>query len=88
MEDGRLSCSCLLPVSPVMCDSQWVQVVHSVLRASQRKLNLCLPFPPVSYIIPNFGMQTAICHVLHIRFLLGLFFEPEGGGGMVLRNVG
>jgi hypothetical protein len=56
--------------------------------ASKRKLNLCLPFPPVPYIIRNFGMPTSVCHVLDVRSLLDLFFQPEVGGGMVLRNIG
>jgi hypothetical protein len=62
MEDSRLSCSCHLPVRSVVCDSQWVLALHSVLRASQRVLNLCLPFPPVSHIIRNFGTPTAARH--------------------------
>jgi hypothetical protein len=28
------------------------------------------------------------CYLLHAGFLLGLFFGPENGGDMFLRNVG
>jgi hypothetical protein len=28
------------------------------------------------------------CHRIHADFLLGLCFDPEDGGDMVLRNVG
>jgi hypothetical protein len=27
------------------------------------------------------------CYLLHAGFLLGLFFDPEDGGDMFLRNV-
>jgi hypothetical protein len=29
----------------------------------------------------------SICYLLHADFLLGLFFYPEDGGDMLLRNV-
>jgi hypothetical protein len=28
------------------------------------------------------------CYLLHLNFLIGLFFDPENGGNMLLRNVG
>jgi hypothetical protein len=34
----------------------------------------------------NVLIETA-CYLLHDGFLLGLFFEPEGGGDMLLQNV-
>jgi hypothetical protein len=32
--------------------------------------------------------QNSTCYTLHSGFLLGLFFEPEDGGDMFLRDVG
>jgi hypothetical protein len=29
-----------------------------------------------------------LCYVLHAGFLLGLFFDPEDRGDMLLRNIG
>jgi hypothetical protein len=31
---------------------------------------------------------SAVCYLLHAGFLLGLYFDPENGGNMFLRNVG
>jgi hypothetical protein len=28
------------------------------------------------------------CYLLHVRFLLVLFYDPEDGGDIFLRNVG
>jgi hypothetical protein len=32
--------------------------------------------------------DCSVCYMLHAGFLLGLFFDPEDGGDMFLRNVG
>jgi hypothetical protein len=29
----------------------------------------------------------SVCHLLHSGFLLGLFFDPENGSDMLLRNI-
>jgi hypothetical protein len=29
-----------------------------------------------------------VCYLLHVGLLLGLFFDPEVGGDMFLRNAG
>jgi hypothetical protein len=34
------------------------------------------------------GMKDSVCYLLHVGFLLGLFFDPEDGGNMFLRNIG
>jgi hypothetical protein len=35
----------------------------------------------------HFGGTEAACHLFDAGFLLGLFFDPEDGGDMFLRNV-
>jgi hypothetical protein len=53
-----------------MSDSQWVLAFHSVLRASQRELTFCLPFP--SCLLYNQKCQHAdfpVCHLLSRWFL-------------------
>jgi hypothetical protein len=45
--------------------------------------NIILPKSPVQH-----ELQKSFCYLLHVGFLLGLFFEPEDGGDMFLRNVG
>jgi hypothetical protein len=37
-------------------------------------------------IIPR-NTSGSLCYLLHVGFLLGLFFDPEDGGDMFLRNV-
>jgi hypothetical protein len=32
--------------------------------------------------------QRSACYLLHIGFLLGLFFDPEDEGDMLLQNIG
>jgi hypothetical protein len=32
--------------------------------------------------------SSSVCHLFQGGFSLGLFFDPEGGGDMFLRNVG
>jgi hypothetical protein len=32
--------------------------------------------------------SISVCYLLYIGFLLGLFFDPEDGGDMLLRNIG
>jgi hypothetical protein len=84
-----LSCSCLLLVRSVVSESQWVQAVHSVLQASQWELNSFFHFLPVSSVIRNFGLSIALLATcFHAGFLLGLFFDPDDGSDMFLRNVG
>jgi hypothetical protein len=46
-------------------------------------------FPPVSYITRNFGKPIPLlANSFHAGFLLGLFFDPEDGGDIFIRNVG
>jgi hypothetical protein len=46
-------------------------------------------FPPVFYIIRNFGKRIALLATCsHTGFFLGLFFDLEDGGDMFFRNVG
>jgi hypothetical protein len=37
---------------------------------------------------PTGSKQNTICCLLHVDFLLGLFFDTEDEGDMFLRNVG
>jgi hypothetical protein len=39
---------------------------------------------------PSSGIKQSsfACCLLHAGFLLGLIFNPEDGGDMILRNVG
>jgi hypothetical protein len=62
--------------------------VHSVLRASQQELNFCLPFP--SCFLCNLKLSKPIALLatsFPAEYLIGLFFNPEDGGDMLLRNV-
>jgi hypothetical protein len=46
------------------------------------------PFHASSYVIQNFDKPVALLATcFHADFLLGLFFNPEDGGNMYLRNV-
>jgi hypothetical protein len=66
----------------VVCETQRVLEVPSVLRA------VCC-FPPVSYVIRNFGKPIAVLSTcFHAGFLLDLLFDPEDGRDMFLRKVG
>jgi hypothetical protein len=88
-QPGWLSCSRLLLVHLVVSDSQWVLVVRSVPWPANRKCFLFLHFLPVSYIIRNFGKQTALLATcFYAGFLFWLFSNSEYGGVMYLRNVG
>jgi hypothetical protein len=44
--------------------------------------------PPSSGSNNKPSMKPIACYLLHFDFLLGLFFDPENGGDMFLRNVG
>jgi hypothetical protein len=62
---------------------------HSVLRASQRKINSALPFPSSFSYIPKFRLADfSACYLLHDDILLRLFFYPEDEGGVFVHNVG
>jgi hypothetical protein len=59
-----------------------------VLRASYQELKSALNFPSVSYSIRNFDKPIALLATwFHADFFIGLFFDPEDGGHMFLRNV-
>jgi hypothetical protein len=36
----------------------------------------------------EWSKHRSACYFLHAAFLLGLFFDPEKGGNMFLRNIG
>jgi hypothetical protein len=40
------------------------------------------------HIASIFRADALLATSIHAGFLLGLFFDPEDGGDMVLRNVG
>jgi hypothetical protein len=78
----------LLLVRSVVCRSQWVLAVHSVLRASQRELSCCLPF--LSCFLYNPKFRQAHCSTFHLLspwFLAFLILLHEDGGGIFFRNV-
>jgi hypothetical protein len=53
-----------------------------------------IPEDPYSSIVSNLRnimeriRKYSACYLLPAGFLLGLFFDPEDGGDMFLRNVG
>jgi hypothetical protein len=77
----------LSPTGSLACESQCVLEVQSVLRASQWEQLVTLHFPPVFYVIRNFGKPIILLATyFHADFLLGLQFDLEDGGYMILRN--
>jgi hypothetical protein len=38
--------------------------------------------------VENQQTFRSACYLVHARFFLGLFFDPENGGEVLLRNVG
>jgi hypothetical protein len=75
-----VSQSVCLDVEPrsVVCGSQWVMAVHSVLRASQRELIWCLPFPFSFLYNPIFRIS---------RWFLAFLIRHEDGSSMFFRKV-
>jgi hypothetical protein len=57
---------------------QWLALVNVIMKVG---------FEVLTALLGNNKQGTA-CYLLHPRFLLGLFFDPEDGGDMFLRNVG
>jgi hypothetical protein len=57
-------------------------------RLANRNLIAVFHFLPLSDIIRNLGKPIALLATyFHAGFLRGLFFDPEDGGDMFLRNV-
>jgi hypothetical protein len=62
-----------------------LQLVPSVLRASQQELTCCHASPSGFLHKPKFGQaDRSACYLLHVGFLLGLVFDPEYGDDMFL----
>jgi hypothetical protein len=60
-------------------------VGFAVLRAVLMKIPVFWDITPHNPLKDN---RRSACYLLHASFLIDLFFDPEDGGDMYLRNIG
>jgi hypothetical protein len=63
-------------------------MVRSVVCESQRELTCCLPFPSCFLHNPKFAKPIPLLATFCAGFLIGIFFDPDDEGNMLLRKGG